>query len=73
MYYNDHAPPHFHIRYGQQKALIAIESQAVIQGSVSNRALNLVTEWVLMHQAELMENWNLARQNQILNTIEPLE
>jgi len=73
MYYNDHAPPHFHIRYGQQKALIAIESQAVIQGSLSNRALNLVTEWALMHQAELMENWNLARQNQILNTIEPLE
>ena len=73
MYYNDHAPPHFHIRYGQQKALIAIESQAVIQGSLSNRALNLVTEWALMHQAELMKNWNLARQNQILNTIEPLE
>jgi hypothetical protein len=73
MYYNDHAPPHFHIRYGQHKALVAIETQAVIQGSLSNRAFNLVAEWALMHQAELMENWNLARQNQVLNTIEPLE
>ncbi|WP_307786307.1 DUF4160 domain-containing protein [Okeania sp. KiyG1] len=22
MYYNDHPPPHFHLRYNQQKALI---------------------------------------------------
>jgi hypothetical protein len=29
MYYNDHAPPHFHVRYGQQKALIAIDSLAI--------------------------------------------
>jgi len=24
MNYNDHAPPHFHVRYGGQKALIGI-------------------------------------------------
>ncbi|MDE5109874.1 MAG: DUF4160 domain-containing protein [Trichodesmium sp. St7_bin2_1] len=22
MYYNDHPPPHFHVRYNQQKAII---------------------------------------------------
>ncbi len=26
MYYNDHAPPHFHARYGSERAIIAIES-----------------------------------------------
>jgi hypothetical protein len=26
MYYNDHPPPHFHVRYGEQKAIIAIPS-----------------------------------------------
>jgi hypothetical protein len=25
MYYADHEPPHFHVRYSGQKALIAIE------------------------------------------------
>ena len=25
MYYNDHAPPHFHVRYGKQKAVIGID------------------------------------------------
>jgi len=22
MYYNDHSPPHFHVRYGDQKAIV---------------------------------------------------
>jgi len=45
MYYNDHAPPHFHVRYGQQKALIAIESLSVLQGNLKPRTLGLVVEW----------------------------
>ena len=28
MYYSDHEPPHFHVRYSGQKALIAIETLA---------------------------------------------
>lgn len=32
MYYNDHAPPHFHARYGAQEAVVAIESFAVLNG-----------------------------------------
>ncbi|RAQ38769.1 transcriptional regulator, partial [Arthrospira sp. O9.13F] len=32
MYYNDHAPPHFHVRYGQQKALITIETLTLLEG-----------------------------------------
>lgn len=28
MFYDDHAPPHFHVRYGEHKAIIAIESLA---------------------------------------------
>ena len=24
--YNDHPPPHFHVRYGSQKALISIDT-----------------------------------------------
>ena len=45
MYYDDHAPPHFHVRYGEQKAIVAIESLAVTQGKLSPKALGLVMEW----------------------------
>ena len=25
MFYNDHAPPHFHVRYAKQKAVVGID------------------------------------------------
>ncbi|MBO0349143.1 DUF4160 domain-containing protein [Phormidium pseudopriestleyi FRX01] len=73
MYYNDHAPPHFHVRYGQQKALITIETLTLLEGQLKPRALGLVIEWAALYQSELMDNWELARQNAELNKIEPLE
>jgi Domain of unknown function (DUF4160) len=73
MYYADHDPPHFHVRYSGQKALIAIETLAVLRGSLSPRALALVTEWAALHRAELMEDWALARAEAQLNPIAPLE
>jgi hypothetical protein len=32
MYYSDHDPPHFHVRYSGQKALMAIETLALLRG-----------------------------------------
>ena len=73
MYYSDHEPPHFHVRYAGQKALIAIETLALLSGHLSPRALGLVTEWAAMHRQELMEDWNLARAEEQLRPIPPLE
>ena len=73
MYYADHDPPHFHARYAGQKALIVIETAAVLRGSLSPRALGLVTEWAVIHRKELMEDWMLARAEAELNPIDPLE
>jgi len=73
MYYNDHAPPHFHVRYSGQKALVAIESLTLLRGRLSPRALGLVMEWAAMHTEELMEDWNLARSQEPLKPIRPLE
>jgi len=73
MYYNDHPPPHFHVRYGQQKAIIDIQSLAIIEGRLSPRALGLVIEWAASHQAELLRNWELARQQEPLESVQPLE
>jgi hypothetical protein len=72
MYYNDHAP-HFHVRYGKQKAVIGIDPIAVRAGRLSRRARALVLERASLHQGELMADWNLARQQAPLNQIDPLE
>ena len=73
MYYGDHDPPHFHVRYSGQKALIAIETLALLRGHLSPRVLGLVTEWAALHRAALMEDWDLAKDQAELKPIAPLE
>ncbi|RRR75211.1 MAG: DUF4160 domain-containing protein [Candidatus Viridilinea halotolerans] len=72
MYYNDHQPPHFHATYGDQEAIILIGSGDVYQGYLSRRAIRLVQEWEELHRAELVANWELARNVQPLQPIAPL-
>lgn len=71
MFYNDHHPPHFHIEYGEYKAVINFEDE-IIKGFMPKRALNLVFEWMEIHREELVENWQLAKEGKSLNKIEPL-
>lgn len=52
---------------------MGIESLTILRGGLSPRVLGMVVEWASMHRAELWENWNLARQQAALNSIEPLE
>lgn len=73
MNYNDHAPPHFHARYGGDNAAIEIESLTVLAGSLPPRALGLVVEWAVLHRTELLANWQLAREDKLLRPIEPLQ
>jgi uncharacterized protein DUF4160 len=72
MYYSDHAPPHFHIEYGEFEATVELES-GVVTGKFPRRALNLVLEWYTLHKDELAEDWRLARHKLPLNSISPLE
>ena len=72
MYFADHPPPHFHAEYGEQEALITIDGVEVFGGGLPARALGLVKEWVEMHRDELNQDWELARQGQPLNRIDPL-
>ena len=73
MFYNDHVPPHFHARYGEQRAIIGIDSLTLLGGRLSPRVLGLVMEWAALHQEELRENWRLARQQAPMTAIAPLE
>lgn len=73
MNYNDHAPPHFHARYGGDQALIEITTLQLLGGRLSPRVMGLVVEWALRHRDELLDNWRLARENAPLNRIAPLE
>lgn len=73
MYYNDHAPPHFHAKYGGNEALIAFLDLEVSEGQLPKRALRHVLEWAEQHQQELLANWERARNGEMLAPIDPLE
>ncbi|MDE0067795.1 MAG: DUF4160 domain-containing protein [Acidimicrobiaceae bacterium] len=73
MYYGDHAPPHFHARYGDEEAVVDINSLAVIRGRLSPRANGLVVEWAAQHQAELREAWSRAERHESPGKIAPLQ
>ncbi len=72
MFYSEHGVAHFHAVYGEYEASIEIESGAV-HGELPPRALRLVLEWAALHKAELLDDWQLARQGQPLKPIVPLE
>lgn len=72
MYWNDHMPPHFHAFYGGSEALVSIRDLEVLEGDLPNKQLKMLLGWAAFHQEELMENWELAKDNQELFAIEPL-
>ena len=49
MNYSDHPPPHFHVRYAEQKALVGIESLTLLRGRLSPRVFGMVMEWAALH------------------------
>ena len=73
MYFDDHDPAHFHAVYGEYQAIIDIETLEVLRGRLPRRALELVLDWAELHQAELRQNWALARSDAELKKIAPLE
>jgi len=73
MFYNDHPPPHFHARYGEHRALIEVETSALLEGYLPPRALGLVAEWAALHRDELRQAWAAAQARLPLDPIAPLE
>ena len=73
MFYNDHQPPHFHAVYGDEEALIEVETLAVYRGALPRRAMALVLEWAALHRDELRQDWEKARTGQTPAPIAPLE
>lgn len=73
MFWNEHAPPHFHVVYGDCEALIDIRKLEIIEGRLPRRAQVLVIDWAEMHQEELLEDWQLCEQLLPPRKIKPLE
>ena len=72
MYFNDHNPPHFHVKYNEFRALISIEELKILEGHLPARILGLVIEWTVLQKDELMENWDMIKNTGRFIKIDPL-
>ena len=72
LYYEDHEPPHFHVRAANFAARILIRDGSLIDsnGRVTARDMQTLRTWCLRHREALMENWERARRAQPLKRVE---
>lgn len=66
---SEHNPPHIHAVYGEYVGAINIQTLSMIEGDLPAKALAMVQEWAMPHQAELLKMW----QTQEFKTLPPLE
>ena len=72
LYWDDHNPPHFYAEYAEHTAKVDIRRSVVIAGYLPRRQLRLVLAWAQLHEDELMQNWELARDQRPLRSIQGL-
>lgn len=73
MFFDDHAPPHFHAEYQGQEAVVDFQGR-IVEGEIrSATARKLIRQWAQLHRAELEANWRRAKKLQPLDNIAPLE
>jgi hypothetical protein len=56
MYFDDHNPPHFHVKYTDHRAVISINNLTLLEGRLPARVLGLVMEWAELHKEALLKN-----------------
>jgi hypothetical protein len=72
IYFKEHAPPHFHVKYGSQRGVFSITELKLIDGKLPPRIISLVLEWAFQHRDELMDDWRRAERRESLVPIDPL-
>jgi hypothetical protein len=58
MYFEEHNPPHFHVKYNEYKAVMDIQTLNILAGNLPVKVRNLVAEWAELYEQELLEMWN---------------
>jgi len=68
MYFDEHNPPHFHVRYNEHRASVDIKTLNISAGSLPARVRGLVEEWAELHGDELLAMWETKE----FHSVEPL-
>jgi len=75
MFYGDnkqHKLPHIHVKYQDFEAVFSIPDGELMTGDLPKKKIRLVQAWIVMHEEDLMANWELATNEMNIFKIEPL-
>jgi len=70
---SEHNPPHIHVYFQNDKAVVNIKSCEITAGSLPKKKERLVLAWVEIHQDELLADWELASNGELPFKIDPLK
>ena len=76
MYYFDnkqHKIPHIHVKYQGEEAVFSIPDGKILNGKMKTKKRKLVEAWILIHEDELMADWELAINGEEIFKIDPLK
>jgi hypothetical protein len=76
MYFFDnkmHNLPHIHAKFQDDEAIIEIPEGKLIEGKLPVNKMKLVQAWIEIHKDELMANWQLAKNGEMVFKIEGLK
>jgi len=76
MFYGDnkqHKLPHIHVTYQGFEAVFSIPNGELIAGDLPPKKIKLVQAWIIMHEEDLMTNWELAINEKNIFRIDPLK
>ncbi len=76
MYYFDnkqHKIPHIHVKYQGEEAVFSIPDGKILNGTMKTNKRKLVEAWILIHEDELMADWELAISGEEIFKIDPLK
>ncbi|HUL51293.1 MAG TPA: DUF4160 domain-containing protein [Candidatus Nitrosotalea sp.] len=63
---------HFHAIYDNTELIVGVSPVRIIQGDAPGRVRDMVTEWAVEHQQELLDAWNRLSAAQPPRAIAPL-
>lgn len=64
----EHEPSHIHAMYGEYVGIFDLKTMRMTEGDLPVQAQELVKEWLLHNQTELLDMWN----SQDLRKLPPL-
>jgi hypothetical protein len=62
-YYEEHPPPHFHVKHAEYRATVLIDTLEIVKGDLPRSKYRKVVAWAMTRKAVLDRAWHDCRSD----------